>query len=516
MSGLRQRHPIFSVSVAICLALLASMLIVAQAWSAPTQQTRQNLLTNPGFEGDFHIQCSFPGGRPWMTLPCGGALDTVPWQTVQVADGWHAWWQIPASDRKSPDYYKYPNYCGRSAPDDCVAWHNPEYRDTRNAPQEPPRIRSGENSQKYFTFWSVHEGGVYQTVSGVRPGSLLRFSIYMEAWSATKMDAGEPNPHFSFGQSSMHLRIGIDPTGGNDPWSKEIVWSSEQDAYDQFTRFEVEAVARSSKVTVFTHSRPEYPMEHNDVYLDDAELAIIGGGPGAPISINPPPVVVAVGALSTTQSNPGGRITHIVRTGDTLFAIALQYGVPVDQIMQLNGLSAESRLDIGRELLIALPPPPIAGPAPITAIGGTGSGQGRICLKIYNDLDHDGVRSSADAALNLTGGQIVLLDANANLIVDRMLDGSVDQVCFDQLPATVYRITAQVPAGYLATGVQSWAVSLNSDAAVDVAFGAQLDPSSGAAPIGLIMAALGLLIVIALGIFVWRRRQQREMIGSNW
>lgn len=496
----------------MCLGVLAALFIAAQVYSAPDQQTGQNLLTNPGFEGDFLIQCSFPGGRPWMTLPCGGALDTVPWQTVQVADGWHGWWQIPESDRKSPDYYQHPNFCGRSAPDDCVAWHNPEYRDTRSAPQDPPRIRSGENSQKYFSFWSVHEGGVYQTVSGVRPGSLLRFGIYMEVWSATKIDHGEPNPHFSFGQSSMHLRVGIDPTGGNDPWSTEIVWSSEQDAYDQFVRFEVEAVARASKVTVFTHSRPEYPMEHNDVYLDDAELTVTGG-PGAPISINPPPDVLAVSALSATQSNVSGKVTHKVRAGDTLFAIALQYGVPVDQIMQLNSLSAESRLDIGRELTIVLPPV-AAAPAPITTIGGTGSGQGSLCLKIYTDVDRDGVRSIADAALNLTGGQVVLLDANGDPIVDRPFDGSADQVCFDHLPATVYRLTAQLPAGYLAIGAQSWAVALDSDAAVDVTLGVQRDSSSSAAPIGWWLAGLGSLIVIALGIFIWRRRQG-EMIGFN-
>ena len=47
---------------------------------------------------------------------------------------------------------------------------------------------AGENSQKYFTFWSVHEGGVYQVVEGLRPGTPLRFSIYMQAWSATKVE----------------------------------------------------------------------------------------------------------------------------------------------------------------------------------------------------------------------------------------------------------------------------------------------------------------------------------------
>ncbi len=500
-----------SIAIALaCLTLMSSTIATAQAPSARLDQSSENLLTNPGFEGDFHIQCSFPGGRPWMTLPCDGSLPTVPWQTVQVADGWHAWWQIPSTDRKAPDYYLYPNYCGRSAPDNCVAWHNPEYRDTRSSPQDPPRIRSGENSQKYFTFWSVHEAGVYQTVTGIRPGSLLRFSIYMEAWSATKLSEGEPNPHFSFGQSSMHLRVGIDPTGGNDPWSKDIVWSTEHEAYDQFTLYEVEAVARSNKVTVFTHSRPEYPMEHNDVYVDDAELTLVGGGASVPIVVNPPPVVVAVGAQPTAAPGRTGKITHIVKAGDTLFAIALQYGVPVDQIMQLNGLSAESQLELGRELVISLPPVSVP-PPPITSIGGPGSGLGTICVRAFNDVDSDGFRSSSDQALSAAGLQIDVTDNNGNPIIARTLDGSSDQACFDHLPATVYRVSAQTPSGYSVSGSRSWAVALNSDATVDIMLGLHIDPASMVIPPELLIGAGVLIIIAAVGVFMWRRRQSQTV-----
>src|SRR5512139_2178459 len=259
-------------------------------------QPAVNLLENPSFEGDFEVRCSFPGGKPWIAVPCDGPLPSRPWQSVQMAKGWSAWWQPPNEDRTADDYYDtFPNYCGQRAPDDCVPWHMPEYRDTRSTSQDPPRIRSGENSQKYFTFWSVHEGGVYQVVEGVRPGMALRFSIYMHAWSATKLNGVVPNPHFSFGQTGMHMKIGIDPTGGTDPWSKDVIWSSEKDAFDKFERYDVQAVARSNKVTVFTHSRPENPMEHNDVYLDDAELVRVGGGgPSAPAIVNPPPAMVAV------------------------------------------------------------------------------------------------------------------------------------------------------------------------------------------------------------------------------
>jgi LysM repeat protein len=498
-----------SIAIAmVCLAWMSSTIATAQVQPARLDQSSRNLLTNPGFEGDYQIQCSFPGGRPWMTLPCDGSLPTVPWQTVQVADGWHGWWQIPSTDRQAPDYYRYPNYCGRNAPDDCVAWHNPEFRDTRSSPQDPPRIRSGENSQKYFTFWSVHEAGVYQTVTSVHPGSLLRFSIYMEVWSATRLSEGEPNPHFSFGQGSMHLRVGIDPTGGNDPWSKDIVWSTEHEAYDQFTLFEVEAVSRSSKVTVFTHSRPEYPMEHNDVYADDAELTLVGGGVSVPIVVNPPPVVVAVGAQPTAVPGRTGKLTHIVKSGDTLFAIALQYGVPVDQIMQLNGLSAESQLALGRELVISLPPISVA-PRPISSIGGPGSGLGTICVRAFNDVDGDGFRSISDQALSAAGLQIDVIDGSGNPIVARTLDGSADQACFDHLPATVYQVAAQTPSGYSVSGSRRWAVALNSDATVDIALGLHIDPASVVIPPELLVGAS--VLIAATAVFIWRRRQSQPV-----
>ncbi len=499
------------LSVAVGLALLP--LARAEAQSS----TSQNLLQNPGFEGDFQVQCSYPGGRPWITLPCDSPLPTMPWQTVLVAKGWAAWWRQPNTDRSVPGFYQYPNYCGRGAPNDCVAWHNPEFRDTRSAPQDPPRIRSGENSQKYFTFWSVHEAGLYQLVESVRPGTPLRFSAYMEVWSATKLSGIEPNPHLSFGQTSMHLRVGIDPTGGTDPWSKDIVWSPEHESYDQFTRFEAQAVARSSKVTVFTHSRPENPMQHNDVYVDDAELVIVGGvGPSEPLTVNPPPALQAVGSITTTVANSGGRVTHVVKPGDTLFALALQYGVPVDQILTLNGLTAESQVQIGRELIIALPPPPAPkqGPAPasrpIVSVGGSGSGRGMVCVQAFDDVDADGKRLVSEAPLAASGVRFVVSDLQGEAIGDHTTDDQSSEYCFADLPAAIYRIVAEAPIGYAPTAQREWAVSLTSDVIVDIQFGLRVAASSAesVSPVAVIGAGGVAIIAAVIGGAVFLRRRR--------
>ena len=168
MTRMTKRAVAKILSVALIFTLAAMWLPLARI----NAQSTNNLLENPGFEGDYEVRCSFPGGKPWIAVPCDGPLPSRPWQTVMMAKGWSAWWQPPNEDSTSKDFYTtFPNYCGQLAPGNCVPWHMPEYRDTRSGLQDPPRIRSGENSQKYFTFWSVHEAGVYQVVDNVRPGT---------------------------------------------------------------------------------------------------------------------------------------------------------------------------------------------------------------------------------------------------------------------------------------------------------------------------------------------------------
>jgi LysM repeat protein len=273
----------------------------------------------------------------------------------------------------------------------------------------------------------------------------------------------------------------------------------------------VQAVARSSHVTVFTHSRPENPMEHNDVYVDDAELiAVASGGPSVPVLVNPPPAVVAVGVQPTAAPGAGGRIVHVVKPGDTLFAIALQYGVPVDQILALNGLTAESQVQVGRELIIALPAPsPQAtqvASSPVVSVGGSGSGRGQVCVRSFQDPNAEGLRLANAAAAS--GVHFSLWDAQGDLVADHTLDDPSGRYCFTDLPATTYRVAADPPTGYLVTTQQRWAVSLTGDATVDVQLGLRVDPEAGqAAQAQAILIGAGVVLIVAVAaVLIWRRR----------
>jgi len=332
--------------LAVLLGLPATRLAAAPAVSAPAEDG-PNLLQNPGFESPFGKQC------------CQTDLNTyaanTPIDEVQVAHGWLGWWLVPGQD---------PAHPGACDTQGCLAWHRPEWREANCGGPCADRIRSGGNAQKYFTFFSTHDAGMYQTVGAIAPGARLRFSIYMQGWS-THSDYGP-----SSGQSSMGMRVGIDPLGGTDPFSANVIWSPIVDTYDAFGLYTVEATARAGAVTVFTRSNPTYGFQHNDIYLDDASLVVVGatGSSGAGGNAPPPPP----GPTATTV--PG--FAYVVQRGDNYYRIARRFGVTPQSIYQANNVTNPNLLYIGTVLIIpgvagpvvANTPPPAPGPAPTATL----------------------------------------------------------------------------------------------------------------------------------------------------
>lgn len=220
--------------------------------------TGTNLIANPSFEGEY----------PVYIMPAPGHPDCQTWSTdqpnqycerVKLADDWHPYWlDTPRNE----------------------VWMNiqPEY--VPSLPHEiPPRVRSGEKSQHYFSFWSTHEGGLMQQVNVVENGRYC-FSSWGQAWSSRETLAGwlsDPNDH-----GELFQRVGIDPTGGTDWQSTNVVWGEMRMQYDEFGLFSVDTVAQSDTITVFLWSRPNIPVKHNDVYWDDARLTLMESAEVAP------------------------------------------------------------------------------------------------------------------------------------------------------------------------------------------------------------------------------------------
>jgi hypothetical protein len=446
----------------------------AQRTVTPTPDI--SLLINGDFEGAF--------ARQW-----NAANDE--WVNGRVAQGWSAWWREP-TDRDGA----YPRACAPDA-DACVPWHVPEYRETKGIPYTPPRARSGLNSQMYFTSFGVHEGGLYQKASGTPDGWRVRFSIWLRAWSRDD----STNTFESKDQPGMRLRVGIDPAGGVDPWADSVVWGDEFEAFDEFVEASVVATAQADAVTVFVRSAPERPLRHIDVMLDDAELVLLGPPPPTPVVISPPEDVAGV-PVATAAS--GKIVVHIVQPGDTLFAIAQQYRADLAAIYALNGLNETSVLKIGQAIRVPLPgetaptaTPPPPTPQPIVV--------GSVCVSAFEDAAGDGRYDAGDGPL--AGAAFIIADASGATVA-----AANRPRCFDDLPAGAYAVSAQVPAGFVATTDTQWGVAVAEGARVEVVVGGQRQAESDVetgpdtTPIAV---GTGAIVFMAAAI-VWLRRRAKS------
>ena len=206
----------------ILILLLGLSILVSLGQGSETT----NLLENGDFEGEF---TELDGADP-----------------RNVAEGWTPW------------------HVGRSSSSPSFANHDPNYD------EETDRIRLDEagSAQKYFTLFATHHGGIYQEVDSVTSGTTYRFSIYAHVWSSSFEDADA-----SEDPGDVVLRVGIDPNGGTDGESDDIVWSTAATFfYDAYRQYAVIATAASSTITVFVESTVGEPRANNYIYLDDAVL----------------------------------------------------------------------------------------------------------------------------------------------------------------------------------------------------------------------------------------------------
>jgi len=71
-------------------------------------------------------------------------------------------------------------------------------------------------------------------------------------------------------------------------------------------------------------------------------------------------------AAEPAAGTPAGRttITYVVQAGDTLLDIALEFGVPLETLIEFNGLDNPNQLSVGDELLIPIDPASLPSPTP--------------------------------------------------------------------------------------------------------------------------------------------------------
>jgi LysM repeat protein len=463
-------------AVLLMTMLLGMAPVLSHAAPEPTQATQQgpNLLNNPGFEADWGTEQS----HRTIIFPKGGAAYEKPVENIFTPPGWVTWFYHDPQD------------------DPTVGWDQPEVTDAW-IHQDARRVRNGEKAIKLFTFYRRHDAGFYQVVGGLEPGASVQFSAYAQAWTCNE----DNNDATSCGDPwAMVFRVGIDPQGGTNPLSSNVVWSGDHNSPDRHSLIGPVAtqVGPQGTVTVFLRSTAKYAYKHMDAYWDDASL--VTTSPGVPPTNTPlpePPTPTpgpSPTPLPTSTPRPDGSVVHVVRSGDTLSSIALEYGVTVDQIIELNAgsIGPNNLIRTGQELVISvsgematatpLPEPPTATPQGETeasegteteaepTLAPTEEQEGAsICVLAFHDRNGDTVRDSDTEELLPNVNFTV---ANASGVVEEYsTDGVSEPYCFTGLAPGSYRVIEQAPAGYGATGLPEQNVALGEGTSFDFQFG---------------------------------------------
>lgn len=441
----------------LALVIVAALPILPAQAAEPASPVQQeigtNLLTNPGFEGiGKPIDNPSPNPGNWTRDTHTG----VPYGEIFTPEGWVTWWQ--EGDFKRPECH-------------VIARVEPFLN--------PIRIYQGYYSVKCFAFYGMMNAGVYQVVRNIPPGSRVQGAFHAHAWScnestAEALSCGDP--------SAFWFRVGIDPNGGTDPWSGNIVWSAPYFHYDNFGRVgPVEAtVGPAGAATLFLQAYAKWPLQHNDAYMDSASLTLVSTGtPPTETPPPPPPTPDAPAATATPRpiptERPDGAVVHTVVAGDTLFGLALEYGVSVDQIYELNNLGPQSILSIGQEIVIsvsggAAAPVPTATPEPddadepapeetqpiVIPVAPEGD-QATLCVLAFHDANADSFRQGDEALL--PNAQITLLGTSGP-VAERTTDGVSEPWCFDDIEPGQYILRHSAPPGYEETDGGQWNVVL--------------------------------------------------------
>lgn len=321
------RKSLFTIATVLLLALLAVALnLVAQPVAA-----QDNLLTDPGFE------------ETTMKVVATAEGEGV---TFAVNAAWNGWFtELP---RNAEWQNRIPNGTGRN---------NAGFG----------FVRTGNRSMELSRGFATFTAALYQTVT-VPENSNVSGSAYGVVNISGDNSAS----------ANSLLRVGIDPTGGNNPNSANVIWSatvSNPLASNGFRQLNVNATAVGTQVTIFLYATQTVPTEGNGVYWDDAVLSVGGPGgtspdltPAGPTLTPVPTAPPFVAFVSPQQARDDGSVVHTIVEGDTLAAISVAYNVSMDEIKELNPQIGAGRfLTIGDELLIQRASSAAAGGGSTTA-----------------------------------------------------------------------------------------------------------------------------------------------------
>lgn len=192
-------------------------------------------------------------------------------------------------------------------------------------------------------------------------------------------------------------------------------------------------------------------------------------------------------SYQTPTPNADGQIIYTVQEGDSCTRIFLLTGVPIDQIIVLNNLTAECVLSPGQQLVIATVEPATAtleGPAPTPTPGPPTptpfAGNAEVCVVLFEDLDGNQMRTETEFYL---AGGVVSISNRAGTYSETIetVGGDpalLEPTCFEDVPEGDYNLSMGIPEGYIATTSLNVPLEVTAGDTIVIDFGAQ--PSSQA------------------------------------
>ena len=170
---------------------------------------------------------------------------------------------------------------------------------------QPPAFNSSpetpaEPAQEIFSGWLPFTAGIFQQVE-VTPGVAYVAAVGWAAY-ASFGEGGERNSGQFIGR-----KVGIDPSGGTDPTSPNIVWSPE--VWDElggiFPQLRVSAVAQGGTITVFVRANNPQSHGNDKVWFDAVTLAVDPNQPAVtPTPVPPSPTPTSPPPTATSTSLP--------------------------------------------------------------------------------------------------------------------------------------------------------------------------------------------------------------------